>query len=249
MRYYALRERRGVERSKWSGSFHLDRQWGLPGVKCPTCRETWAGVGYDYPSVDLSSLTERRELERAQCVPWEQFVKLRERVLPLVPPGAVVEPGTGFGALTGRAKGKFPPVVIHMPWLLLIQPAVLARLKGLTGAIPVPTRFKARPGVADLVELEVQPGGSIRGVDAGNPCRTCGRGDSEMPLPPVDEMSLEKVPTVDFARVFRTIVVVSERVLERLGRDLEESEIQAVDVTSDRSKTTVAQRSSVRVSS
>ncbi|MBZ4400271.1 double-CXXCG motif protein [Myxococcus sp. MISCRS1] len=248
MRYYALRERRDVERSKWSGSFHLDRQWGLPGVKCPTCRETWAGVGYDYPTVDLSSLTERRELERAQCVPWEQFVKLRERVLPLVPRGAVVEPGTGFGALTGKAKGKFPPVVIHMPWLLLIQPALAARLTGLTGAIPVPTRFKARPGVAELLELEVQPGGSIRGVDAGEPCRTCGRGDSEMPLPPFDEMRLDNVPTVDFSRVFRTVVVVSERVLERLGRELEESEILAVDVTSDRPTRTSARRAGVDVS-
>ncbi|NTX67635.1 hypothetical protein HUA74_44010 [Myxococcus sp. CA051A] len=231
MRYYALRERRDVERSKWTGSFYFDRQWGLPGVKCPTCKETWAAIGSDYPTVDLSSLPEKRELERAQCVPWEQFVELRQRVLPLVPPGAIVEPGTGFGALTGRAKGKFPPVVIHMPWILLIQPALVARLNGLTGTIPVPTRFKARPEVAGLLELEVRPGGSIWGADAGEPCRTCGHEYSDLPLPPFGEMRLNEIPTVDFARICRTIVVVSERVVERLGRELEESEIVTVDVT------------------
>lgn len=229
MRYYTLTERSDVARSRWTGGYDLGRQWVLPGVECPTCNEAWGGVGYDYPTVDLSELTGKRDFERPRCVPWEQFVSLRQRVLPLVPRDAIIEPGTGFGALTGRARGKFPPVVIHMPWMLLVQPSVVAMLKGFTGAIPVPTRFKARAGVTDLLELEVRPGGSIRRTDTAKPCGTCGRED--FVLPPLGELRLDKVPTVDFARVCPTIVVVSERVVERLARELDESEIVPVEVT------------------
>lgn len=230
MRYYTLTQRRDVARSKWTGGYDLGRQWGLPGVECPTCNDAWGGGGYDYPTVDLSELPGKQDFERPGCVPWDEYVSLRQRVLPLVPPGAVIEPGTGFGVLTGKAKGKFPPVVIEVPWMLLIQPAMVPKLKGLTGAIPVPTRFKARPGVAELVELEVRPGGSIAGADADRPCKTCGR--SEMALPPFGDLRLDEVPNVDFARSWSTLVVVSERVVERLERELEESEIVAVDVTS-----------------
>jgi uncharacterized double-CXXCG motif protein len=230
MRYYTLTERRDVERSKWSGGYHLGRQWVLPGVECPTCKDAWSGVGHDYPTVDLSSLPGKRDFERARCVPWDEFVGLRQRVLPLVPAGAVVGPGTGFGALTGKASGKFPPVSIHMPWIILVQPPVAARLEGLTGAIPVPTRFKARPGVAELLELEVRPGGSIRGGSDGTPCRTCGRVGGAA-LPPLNELRLDDVPSTDFARVCPTVVAVSERVVERLAKELDESEIVAVDIT------------------
>ncbi|NTX56829.1 double-CXXCG motif protein [Myxococcus sp. CA039A] len=228
MRYYTLTRRR-VERSKWTGAYDLGREWGLPGVACPTCKAVWGGGGYDYPTVDLSEMSGRRDFERPRCVPWDQFVSLRNRVLPLVPQGAVVEPGTGFGALTGRARGRFPPVVIHVPWMLVVQPAVVERLKGLTGASPVPTRFRARPGVADLVELEVRSGGSIAGADAHGACKTCGRTD--FVLPPFGQLRLAEVPDVDFARSCASLVVVSERVVERLGRELEESEIVPLDVT------------------
>ncbi|WP_141326107.1 double-CXXCG motif protein [Myxococcus sp. AB025B] len=231
MRYFTLTQRR-VERSKWTGGFDLGREWVLPGVECPTCKEAWGGGGYDYPTVDLSALPERRDYERARCVPWAQFVSLRQRVLPLVPEGSIVEPGTGFGALTGKAKGKFPPIVIHVPWMLLVQPAVVGRLEGLTGVVPARTRLRARPGVADLVELEVRPGGSIRGADAHKPCRTCGRTD--FVLPPFGKLRLEEVPSVDFARVCPTVVAVSERVVARLANELEESEIDAVDITGPR---------------
>ncbi|NTX08736.1 MULTISPECIES: double-CXXCG motif protein [Myxococcus] len=228
MRYYTLTQR-GVEPSRWTGAYDLGREWVLPGVECPTCKTAWGGGGYDYPTVDLSELPQRRDFEQPRCVPWDQFVRLRERVLPLVPPGAIVKPGTGFGALTGRARGKFPPVVIHVPWMLLMEPAVVARLKGLTGFIPVATRFKARPGMRDLVELEVRPGGSISGAAAHEPCSTCGR--TGFVLPPFGQLRLSEVPTVDFARSGASVVVVSERVVERLERELEESEVVAVDVT------------------
>ncbi|MBZ4402028.1 double-CXXCG motif protein, partial [Myxococcus sp. AS-1-15] len=135
--------------------------------------------------------------------------------------------------LTGKASGKFPPVSIHMPWIILVQPPVAARLEGLTGAIPVPTRFKARPGVAELLELEVRPGGGVRGGSDGTPCRTCGRVGGAA-LPPLNELRLDAVPSADFARVCPTVVAVSERVVERLGKELEASEIVAVDITGPR---------------
>ncbi|NVJ22486.1 MULTISPECIES: double-CXXCG motif protein [Myxococcus] len=244
MRYYTLTQAR-IERSRWTGAYDLGREWVLPGVECPTCKAVWGGGGYDYPTVDLSELPGRQDFEQPRCVPWNQFVSLRKRVMPLVPPGAVVGPGTGFGALTGRAKGKFAPVVIHVPWMLLVEPALVAKLEGLTGAIPVPTRFKARPGMTGLVELEVRPGGSILGAATHKPCSTCGR--TGFVLPPFGQLHLDEVPTVDFARSCASVAVVSERVLERLERELKESDIVAVDVTGEDEKRTGAQRSSIDV--
>lgn len=239
MRYYTLTQA-CIERSRWTGAFDLGREWVLPGVECPTCKAVWGGGGYDYPTVDLSGSPGSEDFEQPRCVPWNQFVSLRKRVLPLVPPGAVVGPGTGFGALTGKAKGKFAPVVIHVPWMLLVEPALVARLQGLTGAIPAPTRFKARPGMSNLVELEVQPGGSISGADAHKPCGTCGR--TGFVLPPFGQLHLDEVPTADFARSCASVVVVSERVVERLERELKESDIVAVDVTGGDWKRPAAQR-------
>lgn len=233
MRYYTLREELSAG-SRWTGGYDLGRQWQLPGVECPTCGVAWAGGGYDYPTVDLSKLAGSKDYERPRCVPWAEFSVLRERVLPLMPPGAVVGPGAGFGPLTGRARGRFAPVVIHMPWILLLRPEVVSRLEGLTGAIPVPTRFKGARG-AELVELEVLPGGRIAGAEAHNPCETCGR--TAFVRPPLGKLRVANVPAVDFARPSASLVVCSERVIERLARELSESEVVAVEVGDGSSET------------
>jgi len=131
--------------------------------------------------------------------------------------------------LNGRARGRFAPIVVHSWWSILVRPEVVSRLEGLSGAVAVPTRFKRGAGTVDLIELGVMPGGSIAGADAHEPCGTCGR--TAFVLPPFGELRLSTMPTADFARAGATLVVVSERVVERLERELAESEVQAVDVT------------------
>ncbi|WP_408888795.1 double-CXXCG motif protein [Myxococcus faecalis] len=234
MRYYTLREELSAG-SRWTGGYDLGRPWQLPGVECPTCGATWGGGGYDYPTVDLSALAGSKDYARPRCVPWAEFTSLRERVLPLLPPGATVGPGSGFGPLTGRARGRFAPVVVHMPWLLLMHPDVMAKLEGLTGAVPVPTRFKGARSV-ELVELEVLPGGRIVGAEAHEPCGTCGR--TTFARPPLGKLRVTALPDVDFARPSASLVVCSERVIERLAPELSESEVVAVDVGAPEEGTT-----------
>ncbi|TQF13452.1 hypothetical protein FJV41_23980 [Myxococcus llanfairpwllgwyngyllgogerychwyrndrobwllllantysiliogogogochensis] len=227
MRYYTLQER---EKVRWSGRYDMGRRWQLPGVSCPTCGNTWGGGGYDYPAVDLSRLGGgAKALERPRCVPWAEFEALRASVLPLVPSGAVVTPGSGFGPLTGRAQGRFGPVSVHMPWTLLVRPDVVRRLDGLTGAVPVPATFRRAGSDGELFELQVLPGGTLVGEDRHKPCKTCGR--ASWVLPPPERRRLAVPPSSDFARATASVVVVSERVVEQLERQLEESDVVALDVS------------------
>ncbi|MCP3101665.1 double-CXXCG motif protein [Myxococcus sp. K15C18031901] len=230
MRYYTLQER---EKVRWSGGYDMGRRWALPGVSCPMCSAQWGGGGYDYPAVDLSGLGQvAKLLERPRNVPWAEFAALRDSVLPLVPQGAVVTPGSGFGPLTGRARGQFGPISVHMPWTLLVRPDVMRLLDGLTGAVAVPAAFRRVKSDGQLLELQVMPGGRLVGEDRHKPCETCGR--SSWVLPPPARWRLAAPPSTDFARATATVVVVSERVVERLERQLEESDIVALDVSGPR---------------
>ncbi|AKF81778.1 hypothetical protein MFUL124B02_22980 [Myxococcus fulvus 124B02] len=150
-------------------------------------------------------------------------------MLPLVPRDAVVTPGSGFGPLTGRARGRFGPVSVHMPWTLLVRPDVMKRLDGLTGAVPVPAAFRRGQGDGELLELQVMPGGKFVGDGRHKSCKTCGR--TNWVLPPPEKWRLAVPPSADFARVTASVVVVSERVVQQLERQLEEADIVALDVS------------------
>src|SRR5947209_1120664 len=104
-------------------------RWGLPGVRCEACGATWGNVGVAYPAVDLSGLPNSRPYTKRWPVPWTEFVSLRAVVLSLLPPGAIVPPGTGLGPLIGRANGTFPDVAWQHPWTMLIRSEALARLR------------------------------------------------------------------------------------------------------------------------
>src|SRR3712207_8507417 len=65
-----------------------------------------------------STLFPYTTLFRSWPVPYEEFVRLRELVRPLAPPGAVLKPGTGFGPLMGSATGHFGQLFMQNPWSL-----------------------------------------------------------------------------------------------------------------------------------
>jgi uncharacterized double-CXXCG motif protein len=155
------------------------RPWSLPGVECPRCRETWANVGTNYPTVDLSGLAEAGDLKVPRAVPLEEFERLRAAVESQVPAGTPLPPGTGFGPLIGKAKGRVGDFAwIHM-WSLLIRTFPLAELEraGVRSLRTVKPRFRSASETAtDLVEIEIEARAwLVDGARKKKPCRGCGR--------------------------------------------------------------------------
>jgi len=66
--------------------------------------------------------------EEARAEPIEEYERLRELIRPLLAPVAVVEPGSAFGPLVGRAQRHFGPLVPRMLWWLLVPREALEKL-------------------------------------------------------------------------------------------------------------------------
>ncbi|WP_426732857.1 SitI6 family double-CXXCG motif immunity protein [Myxococcus faecalis] len=236
MRYFSLAPIFDLGDTRWRWSLNAKRRWVLPGTECPHCHAGPA-LGIDYPSVDLSGLPEERQYRKARFVPWSEYAPLQDRVLPLLPAGAVPRSGMGMGPLVGTARGRPPPVAMDMPWRLFAQPEGVERLlaAGLRGITPIPTAVTAARDVPPLLELELQSGGNFApecGVaPPGAPCTVCGvQRLAEAPkvwwLDPVENSS-----SLDLFR-FRwdpTVTVVSERFVEVL-RSLGDTGIQIREV-------------------
>ncbi|AGC48949.1 hypothetical protein MYSTI_07677 [Myxococcus stipitatus DSM 14675] len=211
----ASAEKHGGEVDGW-------RPLALPGVNCHTCGATWSDVGHDYPSVDLTQLPERRELERARPEPFPEFARLREAVRPLTPPQAQLPPGTGFGPLVGRAWGEFGPIAWAGGLTILMRRDGLEHLqaegvRGLKG-FRTELRFRQKPP-PDLLELELEPRGRLHPdcipPDVPPPCPICGRHGFMRPEAPILEAA--SLPQeVDLFRVgdFATMVIATERCRE-----------------------------------
>ncbi|MCE9670756.1 double-CXXCG motif protein [Myxococcus stipitatus] len=180
MRYFELGPTSETVAPKWRWSLAGKRPWRLPGTECPSCEAGGATIALNYPSVDLSELSEEREYRRPRFAPWDEYVRLRDRALPLMPQGAVVRPGTAMGPLAGRLRGLPPPVAMDAPWNLFAQPEGVERLlgAGLRGIKPVPTALKVGRDVPPSLELELQVGGDYapecRPPLVGEPCPMCG---------------------------------------------------------------------------
>ncbi|MBZ4407483.1 double-CXXCG motif protein [Myxococcus sp. XM-1-1-1] len=201
-------------------------KWGLPGVHCPTCGNTWAGAGHEYPAVDLSQLPERREFERARPEPFAEFARLRELVRPLAPPHAELPPGALFGPLVGTASGKFGPFTAQASSMWLIRRDSLESLQeeGIRGLLGCPTELRIRQkNPPELLELQLEPHGQLHPdcipPDVPPRCEMCGRRGFSLPDEPIlDAASLP--PDLDLFRVgnFATVIVGTERFMDAVQR-------------------------------
>ena len=77
--FYRLRE---DTTAGYTGDISAASKWGLPGVRCPKCGNTWSTSGTAYPCVDLSQHPHRAEFEVPRPEPIEEFERLRELVRP-----------------------------------------------------------------------------------------------------------------------------------------------------------------------
>ncbi|HYO58056.1 double-CXXCG motif protein [Archangium sp.] len=178
----------------YTGFVDAAHKWKLPGVlNCLACKAT-LGAGFAYPCVDLTPVAALADFEKARPEPIEEYERLCELVRPLLPPGALLEPGSTFGPLVGNGQGRFGQLVSPSPWWLLVGREAMEKLQaeGLRGfeVCRAGLRFRQR-NAPELLDLEILPMGRLHREclppDYQPPCSRCGR--SFTPLP--DDLLLD----------------------------------------------------------
>jgi uncharacterized double-CXXCG motif protein len=226
IQYFTIDEDRSLG---YTGFVEATNKWGLPGVHCPACDATW-GAGFSYPCVDLTPVAALADFEEARPEPIEEYERLCELVRPLLPPGALLEPGTTFGPSIGKAQGRFGQFVMNYSWILMVQREALEKLqaedlRGLKGC-RAELRFRQRNS-PELFELEILPKGRLHRdclpSDYQPPCSRCGR--SFIPLPDdllLDATSLSRELDLFRLEDFSQVIVCTKRFADackRLGLD------------------------------
>ena len=175
--------------------------------------------------MDLSSLPEeeQKKLSDPWPVPYEEFVRLRELVRPLAPPGAVLKTGTEFGPLTGTATGYFGQLFMQNSWSLYVRREALEKLRGagvrgLHGC-PMNVRFRQK-NHPELLDLEFELRGRFHPdclpPNRKPPCSTCGREEGyRLPEPPIlAAASLPEDPDVFRLADWSGLIIASERMVD-----------------------------------
>jgi uncharacterized double-CXXCG motif protein len=180
-----------------------------------------------YPSVDLSSLPERKKFEEPRPEPFDEFARLRELVRPLVPPGAQLLPGAKLGPLVGTATGTFSPLFFYFVGMPLVHREALERLqaegvRGLRG-FPTGLRFRQR-NHPELLELEILQHGRLHPdclpPDRPPRCGRCGRNAYRLPEEPILDAATLSTHTADLFRLtdLETVFIGTERFVEAARR-------------------------------
>lgn len=209
------------EACPWDGGFSAAPKWKLPGAHCPLCDAIWGGAGLSYPAVDLSQHPERQKFEKARLEKdFAEFERLGSLVRPLIPPGGLLQPGTYFGPLVGRAQGRFGPLVLQQSGFdILIRRDALEALQteGVRGLLGCRHELRFRQkDVPDLLNLQIETHGLLHPdcIPPGQatPCSKCGRQGFSLPAEPIlDTASLPQ--HLDLFRLFNffTVLVGTER--------------------------------------
>ncbi|WP_375769759.1 double-CXXCG motif protein [Archangium gephyra] len=224
MSYFIIDEDRS---SKYVWDISGAHKWGLPGIhSCPACKATWGTDTRAYPSVDLTPVTHLANFEEPRAEPVEEYERMCSLVRPLLPPGALLQPGAAFGPFVGKAQGRFGPLVALFSWLLLVQREALEKLQaeGMLGLKGCRTelRFRQRNS-PELLELELPPVGRLHPdclpPDRKPPCPRCGRRGITLP----EDMLLDAATLPSHLDLFRledfsTVIVCTERFVEACRR-------------------------------
>jgi uncharacterized double-CXXCG motif protein len=180
--------------------------------------------------VDLTPVLSLGDFEEARAEPIEEYERLCELVRPLLPPGAILEPGTELGPIVGNARGRFGPLVSLEPWLLLVQREALEKLQaeGLAGLKGCRTelRFRQRNS-PELLELEILPMGRAHPdclpPDRKPTCPRCHRWGLTLPKDLLlDARTLPSDRDLFRLEDFSQVIVCTERFVDacqRLGFD------------------------------
>jgi uncharacterized double-CXXCG motif protein len=223
MRYFRIKEDKAAGYTGYVDGTH---RWKLPGIVCPACKATWSTISKAYPSVDLTPVESLADFEKARPEPADEYERLCELVGPLLPPGAVLKPGTSFGPIVGKAQGRFGQFVSPVPWILLVQREALEKLQaeGLLGLKGCRTELRFRQRASpELLELEILPVGHVHPdclpSNRPTPCARCGQ--NRIPLP--DDLLLDASSLPNHLDLFRledysTELICTERFVKACKR-------------------------------
>jgi len=214
--------------NEWRMKYTIDarHKWSLPGLRCSVCHQTWSNTGLAYPEIELSSLLNNKRYLDSWPVPLDAFTSLCEPLMPLVPDGALLLPGTNFGPLIGKSKGEFGDFIWPIDWWLLIQKTALARLKETSLSLPVAVKAQIKTqekSKVEMMEFQIMPHGKIApaSFDAaiGKLCSGCGR--REFPMLQKVVVELNSISRgVDLFRLsnFTTIILATEKFVDAVER-------------------------------
>lgn len=196
------------------GVINAKHEWGMPGVICPVCGNTWTNIGLAYPLISLSSFRFEKEFRIPRAVPLTEFNSLKTRLAAVIPSGTFIFPGTEFGPLIGKATGTFDDFAWLNPWTLLIKADAYKKLKAKGVQLPSKARHKLifrRKDQSDLFELQIEPFAETHSstVEAA-PCPGCGYAAVSFPDPVVvNQSSLPKHVDLFRAKDFTTLLLAS----------------------------------------
>jgi uncharacterized double-CXXCG motif protein len=151
--------------------------WGLPGVQCPACNQTWATIGPAFPQVDLKGWRAEREYRKPRAVPLQEYERLRDQLQARLRLPWPLPPGTRLGPLKGRVRAKhIGAFVWPNPWTLLATMAAVRVLEREGCPLPSATRTRlSGPVASTLLEIECIPTGRLHIQPAVATCSACGR--------------------------------------------------------------------------
>ncbi|HZI12128.1 MAG TPA: double-CXXCG motif protein [Myxococcus sp.] len=212
----------------YTGELGATPRWGLPGLKdCPGCGATWAAAALHYPCVDLSQLPGTKEYEKPRAEPYDELMRLLEKVRPLMPQGAILKPGVLFGPMKGWAKGTFGQLYMQNPWTLCLRREALERLqeagvRGLQGC-PLEVRYRGK-NPPELFELQLEfharfHPDCLPAEPPPPPCSRCGRESNTLPDPYIlDAKTLPATADVFRLADWPTYILATERFVETAHR-------------------------------
>lgn len=211
-------------------------EWGLPGVHCSTCGNSWSTTGVIYPVVDLSILPMADRFRDVRPVSVEEFRILKNFVSPLLPDHSSLPPGTELGKLVGNAWGKFGDFAWVNPWTMLIQSDTHEKFFQSGIELPVSAKpdlkYRSRTH-PDLIELQIEP--VIELVKASFsprdsiPCPSCGYNSHKLQQLIIDKSSIPQKTNLFRPRGHPTHIIATEEFIEMVKAE-EMKDISFIEV-------------------
>lgn len=156
--------------------FDAGHPWGMPGIICPHCGNTWGRTGPALPSVSFGGDPLGGRLNRWP-VPLAQWRELAKAVRARTPASEPIVPGLAFGPLSGELYRPFR-IGWHGRWGLVVTSALQREFAELAPGVAL---VPADLGVPETyLEVEVRTDGAVANMADTAHCSECGFTDRHL---------------------------------------------------------------------